>query len=146
LFEKYNTKQQELKVELAQQQNLLTQRDTLAKKLQQKQAVLGDQSNLGQSKSSFYADQLAASLPNSMQLTELLVFPKIENKSYNNEEEIPRYQNNKIIIKGQCQASVFYNNWKRNIKDFDWVEKIHNLSYQNDKNGVGVFALEITIK
>jgi len=146
LFEHYNSQEQGLKVEVSQQQSLLNQRDSLAKKYQDKKALLGDQLNLGQSKSSYYADQLAATLPSTLQLTNLVLFPRIKEEGYSSEESLPRYDNQTILIEGQCQASVFYNNWKRSLEELNWVASIHNLSYQNNKNGQGVFKLKITLK
>lgn len=146
LFDHYNAAQQNLKVELLQQQSLLQQRDSLAQKYNQKKALLGDQLTLGRSKASYYADQLAATLPSSLQFTELALFPKIETKEYGSEDKLPQYNRSKIKIKGRCQASVFYNNWKYSLKELPWVASIHNLSYQNEKNGQGIFELEITLK
>lgn len=147
LFEHYNTKQQDLALEVGQQKSLLDQRDVLAKKYEDKKALLGDQLNLGQSKSSYYADQLAATLPSTLQLTQLVLFPKVEQEdTYSSEEQVPRYDGRTILVTGQCQASVFYNNWKRSLEELDWVAAIHNLSYQNNKEGQGVFELKITLK
>ena len=146
LFEQYSAKVKELQIELTQQQNLLIQRDTLAKQLEQKIAVLGNKMNIGNSKTSFYADQIAASLPSSMQLININIYPIIETTIYDQEAKIPRYETNKIIIKGYCQASVFYNDWKRNIQSLSWVKSIQNISYQNDQNGTGIFELEITLQ
>lgn len=147
LFEHYNTKQQNLGIEVGQQKSLLEQREQLAQKYKDKKALMGDQLNLGQSKSSYYADQLAATLPSTLQLTKLVLFPKIATEeNYNNEEQLPYYDNSTILITGQCQASVFYNNWKRGLEELDWVASIHNLSYQNNKEGQGIFELKITLK
>lgn len=146
LFEHYNAQQQGLKIEVSQQQSLLNQRDSLEKKYNDKRALLGDQLNLGQSKSSYYADQLAATLPSTLQLSKLILFPEIKEEGYQTEEVLPRYDNQTIIVEGQCQASVFYNNWKRSLEELDWVASIHNLSYQNNKNGYGIFKLKITLK
>lgn len=147
LFEHYHTQQQNLSIEVGQQKSLLEQRAQLAKKYEDKKALLGDQLHLGQSKSSYYADQLAATLPSTLQLTKLVLFPKIQTEdSYNSEEQLPYYDNKTILVTGQCQASVFYNNWKRALEELDWVASIHNLSYQNNKEGQGVFELKITLK
>ena len=136
----------ELKVELTQQQTLLTQRDTLAQQLEQKKAIFGNQMNIGNSKTSFYADQIAASLPPSMQLINMTIYPVIESDTYAVEEKAPRHKTNKINIKGYCQASVFYNDWKRSIQTLSWIKSIENISYQNDQNGTGIFELEITLQ
>jgi hypothetical protein len=146
LFDYYDSQQKGLKVEVGQQKSLLNQRDDLAKKYKAKKGLLGDQLHLGQSKSSYYADQLAATLPSSLQLSKLVLFPSIKEDGYSSEETLPRYDNQTIIVEGQCQASVFYNNWKRSLEELDWVASIHNLSYQNNKNGQGVFKLKITLK
>ena len=145
LFDHYNQQQQSLQMEVNQQRSLLVQRDSLAEKYANKRALLGDQLYLGESKTSFYADQLAASLPSTLQLTSLVLFPLIKERNFNPEEQLPRYSNQTIIVSGTCQASVFYNNWKRAIKELDWVKSIHNLSYQNAANGQGMFELEIRL-
>jgi len=146
LFEHYHDQQKGLKVEVSQQKSLLNQRDNLAKKYKDKQSLLGDQLHLSQSKASYYADQLAATLPSTLQLTNLVLFPSVKEERYRSEETLPLYDNQTILIEGQCQASVFYNNWKRSLEELDWVASIHNLSYQNHKNGQGVFKLQITLK
>jgi hypothetical protein len=146
LFEHYDSQQKGLKVEVSQQKSLLNQRDRLAKKYKDKKMLLGDQLHLGQSKASYYADQLAATLPSTLQLTNLVLFPKIKEEGYNSEETIPLYDNQTILVEGQCQASIFYNNWKQSLEELNWVASIHNLSYQNNKNGQGVFKLKITLK
>ncbi|MGH1338875.1 MAG: hypothetical protein ACRBFS_22355 [Aureispira sp.] len=146
LFDHYHKKQQDLTIEVGQQKSLLDQRDALAKKYQDKKDLLGDQLTLGASKSSYYADQLAATLPSTLQLTNLILFPKIEQENnYSSEEKLPRYDHRTILVTGACQASVFYNNWKRSLEELDWVASIHNLSYQNNKEGQGVFKLKITL-
>ena len=93
LFDYYDSEQKGLKVEVSQQQSLLNQRDNLAKKYKAKKSLLGDQLHLGQSKSSYYADQLAATLPSSLQLTKLVLFPSIKEEGYSSEETLPRYDN-----------------------------------------------------
>lgn len=145
LFEKYNNQEQALKIEVAQQGNLLNQRDSLVKKYEDKSALLGDQLHLGRSKSSYYADQLAATVPSTLQLTNLVLFPEIKEAHYSSEKKLPRYDNQLIIVAGKCQASVFYNNWKRSLEELDWIASIHNISYQNNTNGQGIFKLEITL-
>lgn len=146
LFEQYNIQQQNLALEVDQQRHLLTQRDALAIQYRDKKALLGDQLNLGASKTSYYADQLAASLPSTLQLTKLTLFPVLEeNDAYQTEESLPRYDQAVILVEGRCQASVFYNNWKRGVEELDWVASIHNLHYQNDQEGRGVFRLKIIL-
>jgi hypothetical protein len=146
LFEHYDNHQKGLEVEVSQQESLLSQRDHLAKKYNDKKVLLGDQLHLGQSNSSYYADQLASTLPSTLQLTKLVLFPSIKEKGYSSEGTLPRYDNQTILVEGQCKASVFYNNWKRSLEELDWIASIHNLSYQNNKKGQGIFKLKITLK
>lgn len=146
LFDYYNQQRQELQIEVSQQQSLLEKRDSLAKKYAEKSALLGDQLYLGASKTSYYADQLAATLPSTLRLTSLVLFPEIKANQFSSGEELPRYDNQKIIIKGTCQASVFYNNWKQAVEELRWVKSIHNMSYQNAPNGQGIFELAIQVQ
>lgn len=146
LFDHYQKSYEELEVSTLQQQQLVDQRNALQEQYQRRKALLGDQLQLSQSKSSFYADQLAASLPRSIQLTRLEVFPQIISQAYQSEDELPRYDYHKILVAGQCDASVFYNNWKLALQELHWVAGLKNLSYQNDAAGHGLFELEIELK
>lgn len=146
LFERYNTQYQNLALEVGQQQHLLAQRNALAMQYRDKKSLLGDQLHLGASKTSYYADELAASLPSTLQLTKLTLFPVLKkNDAYQTEETLPYYDQSTILVEGRCQASIFYNNWKRGVEELDWVESIHNLHYQNDPEGRGVFRLKIIL-
>lgn len=139
-------KNEQLSTQLAQKKYLITQRDTLRSSLAKKTDLFGE-SSLGQvTKVSFYADQIGASLPSSIQLTELNIFSKIKEKTPSAEPTIPRFERNIIRIKGRVSGSVFYNNWKKAVEELHWVDKIHNISYQDLDEDVAAFELEIRIK
>lgn len=146
-FSHFQEKNNGLKATLQHKEFLLKQRDTLKAVYQKKEAFLGGTAVGKASKTSFYADQLAASLPSSINFTELTIFPLIVDKNSSQSElKMPRYETDLIKIKGQCKGSVFYNNWKKSVQELFWVKEIHNLYYKDLDEDTGVFELEIRIK
>lgn len=145
LFSSYQEQNNKLNFELGHKELALARRDTLKAQYREKMAVLGDQLQLEGSKVSFYADQLAASLPSTIQLTTLHIFPALKEDNYAEEGQVPQYQNSTIHLKGQCKGSVFYNNWKHSLEELHWIKSLHNISYKNINEDVGLFELEIEI-
>jgi len=141
MFSSYQESNASLETELFAQEILVQQRDTLKAQYMRKSEVFGngEQSNL-----SFYADRLASSLPSSIELVELAIYPQVKT-SYYDEREQPNYQTGKIVVEGQCFGIVYYNNWKRALKELDWVESLHHISYQDIDEDTGAFTLEITV-
>lgn len=145
LFSSYQEENNKLDFELGHKELALARRDTLKAQYRDKTAVLGDQLQLEGSKVSFYADQLAASLPSTIQLTQLDIFPTVKEDNYAEEDQVPQYQNSIIRLKGQSKGSVFYNNWKHALEELNWIKSLHNISYKNINEDVGLFELEIEI-
>jgi len=141
MFSSYQESNASLETELFAQEILVQQRDTLKAQYMRKSEVFGsgEQSSL-----SFYADRLASSLPSSIELVELAIYPQVKT-SYYDEREQPNYQTGKIVVEGQCFGIVYYNNWKRALKELDWVESLHHISYQDIDEDTGAFTLEITV-
>lgn len=147
LFSNYQTANVKLETQLQHKEFLLKQRDTLRAQYQRQSTFFGDNKSGKLSKLSFYADQLAASLPSTIQFTTLQIFPEIIDKNRSaTEAVIPKYESSIIRIKGTCRGSVFYNNWKKGVQELFWVGELHNLHYQDLDEDTGAFELEIKVK
>ena len=147
LFSNYQTTNTKLEVQLQRNAFLIGQRDTLRAQYARQSAFFGPNKSSNLSKLSFYADQLASSLPSTIQFTELQIFPEIIDKNRSStDNSLRKYEVDIIRIKGTCKGSVFYNNWKKGVQELSWVKELHNLHYQDLDEDTGAFELEIRVK
>lgn len=146
LFNSYQNANKELSLELSRKEALIQERDTLKARYQEQLKLFGGESSGKASKTAFYADQIAASLPSTIQLNELILFPIIPQDDYTQRGRPPQYEKSKLVIRGNCQSTVFYNNWKRAVKELFWVESLRSINYQDITEDLGEFELEIYIK
>ncbi|MCH2045925.1 MAG: hypothetical protein MK212_17545 [Saprospiraceae bacterium] len=146
LFNSYQNANKALNFELSRKEALIQERDTLKSRYQEQLKLFGGKNNGKASKTAFYADQIAASLPSTIQLNEFILFPIIPQDDYTQRGRPPQYEKSKLVIRGNCQSTVFYNNWKRAIKELFWVESLRSVNYQDITDDLGAFELEIYIK
>jgi Tfp pilus assembly protein PilN len=119
LFSSYNKKNQTLNGQLIYHQTALDKLDSL-KRQTQSQSTFFQESNLTKSsKTSFYADRIAASMPYGIQLTELNIYPRQKNKD--RAKEVYEFASKQIIIKGEVNSSIIYNDWKRQLNNLAWT-------------------------
>lgn len=142
LFSSYNKKNQALNGQLIYHQTALDKLDSL-KGQAQSQSTFFKESNLTKvSKTSFYADRIAASMPYGIQLSELNIYPRQKNKD--RAKEIYDFAPNEIIIKGEVNSSIIYNDWKRQLQNLDWTTSIQQIAYQ-EMDGIGFFEIAIVL-
>ena len=95
------------------------------------------------SKISYYTDQVALSIPESIQLNQLFVNPLA--KRVNKAEDIS-FNYNSIKIKGTVSRSIELNNWVKSLKEYDWVAEINIISFiQDNFKTAGEFEIELKI-
>ena len=93
------------------------------------------------SKISYYADQVALSIPKSIQLNQLFVNPL--EKKINKAEDI-NFNYNRINITGTVSRSIDLNNWVKTLKKYEWATEINIISYlQDNMNTAGEFQIEV---
>jgi hypothetical protein len=96
------------------------------------------------SKIAFYTDQIGISIPESIQLNQLFVNPLA--KRVNKAEDISFTYNN-INIRGTVTRSIDLNNWMKTLKEYEWVDELHIISFiQDNMKTVGEFEIEVIIK
>jgi len=145
-FSNYWNKNNEITSQLELNKSSLNRVDTLKKELSQKKVFLEQNGLLENSMTSFYADRLASSLPNSITWTNLDIHP-IKKKEVNDESDVMYFENKIIRITGNCMHSTDLNDWMKQVKSKDWVKKIELLNYQQDNaKDNGLFLLEIVLK
>ncbi len=95
------------------------------------------------SKISYYADQIALSVPESIQLNQLFINPLT--KRINKAEDI-QFNYNKIKVSGTVNKSIELNNWVKDLKQYEWIDEISIISFiQDNLREAGEFELEIQL-
>lgn len=142
-FTHYTSKNQAINAELIYYQTALDKLDSLKQQAQQ-QSSFFQESNLTQSsKTSFYADRIASSMPYAIQLVELNIYP-LQKKKANEDENQLAFTPNQIIIKGKASSSLVFNDWKRQLNNLNWVQSIMQTDYREEE-GFGWFELEVLV-
>lgn len=146
VFNNYWTKNNEISSRLEINKSSLNRLDTLKNELQQKKMFMQQNGLMENSLTSFYADKLAESLPNSISWTNLEIHP-VKKKEANAESDLVQFENKIIRISGNCQYSLDLNDWMKHLKNFLWIDKLELLNYKQDNaNDKGAFLLEIQLK
>lgn len=146
VFDHYWTQNKEMTAQLESTQAALNQYEKLKAEYGQKQQFLKENGLLENSRTSYYADQLAAQLPVSIQLTGLNIHP-LKKKKAGEEDKGFVFENQRILVSGNCQQNTALNEWMKKVKKFPWVEEVALLNYTQDNlKENGVFLLEIKIK
>ncbi len=113
-------------------------------------AVLKDHSDFfsssnvsGVSKTSFYADRIAASLPQSVNLIQL----NINKRIISDDQDFYLFDNKKIEIKGNAESSSDLTTWIRDLKNMKWAKDVSLINYtKSDMAKPGSFLIEIHLQ
>lgn len=142
----YKGENEKIQFQLLHSSSQLEQLDTLRNQVERQQRLLAASGILQQSRSSFYADRLAASLPKDLKLVQLDIFPPIKKQhQLDSEEELAIFHHNLIRLKGQCKSSLSYNEWVKALQAMEWIGEVQHLNYQDVSPRLGTFEIELTI-
>lgn len=146
VFNHYWEKSNEMNSKLTLNQSALKKYESLKTEYSQKKTFLEQNGLLESSRTSYFADRLAASVPLSIQLLEMNIHPlkKKDVKDLSN----AFYFDNKIIkISGKCNRNTELNDWMKELETNTWTEKVKLLDYkQANAKEDGVFFIEIKLK
>ncbi len=144
VFNHYWNKKNEISSKVSMNQAELSKLEKLENEVTEKQQFFEKTGLLEASRTSYYADQLAQDLPNTIQLTMLDISPLV--KKINVEESIS-FLAKTIEVSGNCKKSNELNNWIKIIKKKKWVNEVALLNYSQDKSkDDGEFSIELKIK
>lgn len=144
-FDYLNKTNNELQISTFQYRDQLKQIKMLQKEVEQKHTFLSQAGWLEPSRASFYIDQLAASIPRSIKLEALNVYPVKKKKE--GLEEILSFNSKDIILNGICNASGELNDWIKELNNMPWVKKVTVESYnQQPGNRSANFRIMISIQ
>ncbi|MEL1244917.1 hypothetical protein AAEO56_11635 [Flavobacterium sp. DGU11] len=108
----------------------------------EKLAILNQTGQLSEKFLSFYIYELLRSVPSTIQLKELNVFPlSKEIKEKEKVEVIP----NTIILKGTTATEPDFNEWFSGLKNMKWIKKFEIVSIKKDKKNIQQFEVKILL-
>lgn len=136
-------KNSEQTITLSYHKKQLAQLQTLRADIADKQSFFNGNNILKSSKTSFYADDIGASLPDGIRLGDVAIFPVASDKKSRKEKKT--YERHLIRLKGESQRSTILNGWIKDLKAKEWVDKVKVLPYEERKDGTGVFELEVFV-
>ena len=92
---------------------------------------------------SYYVQQIAHTVPKTIQLEELKINPNT--KKIKNHKKID-FDNNTIVISGISNSSVILNTWVKKLRKEKWILQLEILDFSNKRRQKGAFTLKIKIK
>ncbi len=127
----YSKEKSALLLQLESGKDALLKLDKLKQKVDEKQLFLEKNDLLQTSRKSWYADQLAADLPEAIQLTRMNINPLQKKKG--SEEDKISFDIDHLIVEGFCKKSTELNEWMKIIKNKKWIREVSLLNYSQDK-------------
>jgi Tfp pilus assembly protein PilN len=144
-YTRYKDENQRLELELKGSARALARVDSLRRQVAEQQELIR-KTNLQQaSRTSFYADRLATSLPPDVTLLELRIFPVDGREDDYGRDELLVYQGDRIIVRGKCRSSTAYNQWLAYLARQPWVVDVRHRNYSDVSLSQGVFEFQITV-
>jgi Tfp pilus assembly protein PilN len=89
---------------------------------------------------SFYAEQIGASTPKSIQLTQFQINPLNKNIRKN---KLISFTNGQIKVYGVCKSSHNCNDWVEDLRTFEWAKTVELAVYNINKDRIGEFQINI---
>jgi hypothetical protein len=123
---------------------MLTRVDSLKREVSEKKAFLTDAGWIDSSRISLMADRIASTVPETIRLSEMSLYPKNDNLSYTQKKMI--FDNHVILVGGRCSKPTDLNPWLKELKAFDWISNASVSNYMYDeKEKQGKFIVEVKI-
>lgn len=133
-----------LQVELNLYESKNTQITQLLDSYQKKKSLIEQAGIFDNKKLSVYADKIAASLPNEIVLRELYFNPEIGETE---EDSLMDFQQNQLIIKGNCNKSLLLNEWVNVLKSQNFIKSVNLENFIfNSEGHLPNFVLKLEIE
>lgn len=144
-FTHYNAGKEELQTRINVNQSMISQIDTLKKELAEKELIVQKTGLLQASRTSYYPDRIAATVPASIRLTQLSVYPQEKNNAEESEASY-RFKAGRIEIRGKCRYSIDVNDWINQLRSFEWAGDVKLLQYNPSNTEKGSdFIIQVDI-
>lgn len=139
-FSSYREKRNELEGKVQIDGGALHEVNSLENQVKARRDFLEQAGLLHKSHYAFLADQLAAELPEEIQLTKMNFSPRLKFA----EEDTIGFRPGEIEIAGRCSQTVVLNQWIQEMKNKNWIRSANLKSYVQDKSMLqGAFELKL---
>lgn len=137
-FNEVQLSKENLAFENENKKNLTAIRDRVAEKEKKVDAVL----SLSNSRTSFYLDRLAITVPKSILLTELLYQPLTKPMR---ESKPILLDENTILVMGACANSEDFSSWITHLETIEWIESAETMDYDYKNKSTSNFKIKISV-
>lgn len=143
LFLNLNSELSHLQSEISVNERYLREADELTDDIEAKKSLL-KKVNPNPGKISFYSDRIAAVLPPSIILNEMIVYPQ---ESPNKKNEVASFNSTLILIKGLVSQNTQLYDFIRLLSDYEWIERVELTSLDKVAKGHdSEFNLKLMLK
>jgi Tfp pilus assembly protein PilN len=132
VFTSLNKSNNEVDKELVVYQGKYEKINKLLADYQSKKDLIEEAGILGESRLSEFADKLAVTMPNEVQLTNLYFNPK--NTKEDNKDSLVTFFAKEIIIKGNCNQSLVINEWVNILKLQKFIKEVNLEKFNYNKD------------
>ncbi|MFL5763632.1 MAG: hypothetical protein ACJ77K_06790 [Bacteroidia bacterium] len=146
VYDHYHSILGELNAKMNVGQTSLEQYEKVKAEWSEKKTFLDQNGFSVAAQTSFYADRLAAALPEEVSWTRLVIHP-VKKRTDGDEEKSLQFENRNIIVDGNCKKSIALNDWIKTVRKMSWVADVSMLNYaQEDAHDAGNFSISIALK
>lgn len=142
LLNNYNQKYMESQVKMIHFQNLYSKMESLKQQVLYKEEILNSTGVYNEKYLTFYINEITMSLPSKIVLNEMNVFPLTntvkEGKKISMDSQC-------ILVEGQSNSSLHFNDWLKILKKEDWIVSIEIVEYKKVKSKNDEFKLIIKV-
>jgi Tfp pilus assembly protein PilN len=123
---------------------MLARVDSLRNEVNEKKSFLTEAGWIESSKISFMADKIASTIPETIKLTEMSLYPKNDNLSVTQKKMV--FDNHTVLVAGRCSKPTELNPWIKALKSFKWISNASVMNYiYDEKEKQGKFIVEVKI-
>ncbi|MDQ3109904.1 MAG: hypothetical protein M3R17_08410 [Bacteroidota bacterium] len=130
VFSAYWSEKNELESKMQSDGGAFIELGKMEKEVSVKKEFLGQAGLIGPAHHAYYADLLAAELPNDIRLTRMALSPRLKLS----EDDSIGFKTGRVEINGSCAKSVVLNSWLQGLKEKKWVRSAVLETYIQDKN------------
>jgi Tfp pilus assembly protein PilN len=129
VFDHYWRKKSDLEKRSSLNRGLMAKYNQLSQEMEEKKKLFSMSGFSAESRLSFYADRLAAGLPDNIRLNKLNLYPALPRES---SDSIMRFSNREILVNGTCLKSIDLNNWIKSLRQNKWIKEVSILHYRHE--------------
>ncbi len=137
-YNRVNTLQQTSQINQTTKQKLLK----LDEAVNKSQKMVDDMLKSSSSKSSFYANALVQSIPQSIVLSELNYQPL---EKTIRKDKVILLKNNTMVVSGASSNSDAFSKWIAHLESMAWINTIDILSYEDGTKAVSDFSIKLNM-